>query len=202
MVGVLPHIEIHPQKTLIHLYTLSQSASASSYSGLLAVIWVRDACIFSFSSSTCSFKVIVVVYRSIFTTGDSRRLQKLDVEQYSTVCHFGTTISKAHTSNRSKEREKDLGTLLQHISKKNVQDGETVALFFCIIPLYVSAAESGLAKEVDKMLEGSTVCKWQKSLGTHSISHLKAVTAVLNTLVRNICHRSLLNLWIISTSLK
>lgn len=150
MVGVLPHIEIHPQKTLIHLYTLSQSASASSYSGLLAVIWVCGACIFSFSSSTCSFKVIVVVYRSIFTTGDSRRLQKLNVEQYSTVCHFGTTISKAHTSDRSKEREKDLGTLLQHISKKNVQDGETVSLFFVLFPFKSPPQKAASQKKLTK----------------------------------------------------
>lgn len=168
----------------IQAFEVSLCSPSSSYTGLLAVIWVHGACIFYFTFSTCSFKDIVVVYWRIFTTGDSRRLQELNREQYSTFCHFQNTISRAHTGPR-RER-KSWGRLYRRICRME----KRFLSFLYFSPLCLRCRKRP-HKEFDKILEGSMVCKWQKSLGTHSISHLKAVTAVLNILVRNICHRSL-----------
>lgn len=120
----------------IHAFSVSLGSPSSSYTGLFAVISesVLPA-FFIFSSSTCSFKDTVVALRSIFTTGDSRRLQKL-----STAASAIFRPQSVRLTPRTGEKG-DASILY-------VKDGETVSLFFYIFSLY--ALESGLTKMLTK----------------------------------------------------
>ncbi len=134
--------DIHPS---IHAFAVSLGSPSSSYTGLFAVISesVLPA-FFIFSSSTRSFKDTVVALRSIFTTGDSRRLQKLSTAASAIFRPQSVRLTPRTGPRREREKEKEKGDA----SILYVKDGETVSLFFYIFSLY--ALESGLTKMLTK----------------------------------------------------
>lgn len=153
MAAVHPHIKIYPQKTLIHLYTHLQSASAHLVLVIpdCSLLSLSPCCMHFFSSSTCSFKDTVVALRSIFTTGDSRRLQKLSTAA-SAIFRPQSVRFTPRTGPRREREKKKKGMPLYYISKM----GKRFPSFLYFLPLRFRKRPR---KDVDKTLEGSMVCK-------------------------------------------